>query len=116
MAGCAALPPPYEAQPRSAGPGEDRLGDRVGLIEFREMAGAGDRLHLGLAGDAVREFISVAARHDAVLFTPEEEGRRFDQWQPFFEFRVAERPKDARRRLARAGLLDRPFRRVLAFG
>src|SRR5207247_10091770 len=78
LMGFAALSPSY-VHSRLSSPGEARLRDRVGLIELGKMAGAGDRLDLGLAGNPVREFIGVAARHDAVLFAPEEQRRRLDQ-------------------------------------
>src|SRR4051794_25142057 len=97
----------------SARPLQDRGGDGVWLIELGEVAGTGDDPDLGLAGDALREFVCVAARHDPVLLAPQQQRRCRDQRQPLFELGVAERPKDTRRRLAGAGLLDRPFRRVL---
>src|SRR5260221_1223882 len=110
VAGCAALHPPYRLLPR---PAENFRGDGVGLVELGEMAGAGDRADLGLAGDAAGEPVGVAARHDAILLAPEQQCRRLDQWQPLFELGVAERPEDAGRRLGGAGLLDWPFRRGL---
>ena len=62
------------------------------------------------------EAVGVAARHDAVFGAPDQQGRRLDQRQPLFEPGVAERPEGAGRRLGGAGLLDRPFRRIRAFG
>src|SRR5437868_2284777 len=78
----------------SAGPGEDRGGGGVGLVELGEVTGAGDHLDLGLSGDALRELIGVRPRHDPVLLAPQQQRRCRDQRQPLFELGVAERPKD----------------------
>src|SRR5260370_42477978 len=94
-------------------PGQYRGGDLVGLVELGEVPGAGDDPDLALAGNAAGETVGVAARHDAVLLAPQQQRRRADQRQPFFELGIADRPEDARRRLAGAHLLDRPFLRVL---
>src|SRR5947209_6435364 len=53
--------------PRTALPHplRNRRADLVGLVELGEVAGAGDDADLGLAGDAVGEFVGVTLRHDA---------------------------------------------------
>src|SRR4051794_20519856 len=104
LMGFAALSPSY-VRLSLGSPGEDRLGDGVGLVELGEVAGAGDRANLGFAGDAAGEPLGIAARHDAVLLAPEEQCRRFDRGQALFKLGVAERPEDAGRRLGGAGLL-----------
>src|SRR5437588_3235942 len=91
--------PLYDPRGFSGRPAQDCGGDLVGFVELREVTGAGDRGDFGLAGDRSGEAVGVAARHDAVLLAPDQQGRRSDQRQAFFEPGVAERPKGARRSL-----------------
>src|SRR5262245_1303321 len=102
---CITHPPRFvSGGPSSRGPAQDRRGDLVGLVELGEMAGAGDRGDLGAAGNRGRKPVGVAARHDAVLFAPDQQGWRRDQWQTLFQAGVAERPESARRGLVGTGL------------
>src|SRR5271169_3782686 len=100
----------------SGGPAQDRGGDLVGSVELGEMAGARNRHNFGPAGERRGEAAGVAARHDPVLFAPDQQGRGGNQRQSLFEPGVAERPEGAGRRLGGAHLFDWPFRRVGALG
>ena len=83
-----------------------------GLVEFGEMPGAGDHLCLRPPGNSLGDTFGIAARHDAIVLTPDQQRRRADQLQPLLELRVAERPEDARSRFVGARLFDRPFDRI----
>ena len=76
--GFAALSPSYVGLSLGS-PLQDRLCDCVGLVELGEMAGAGDDLDLGPAGDRAGDAAGVGARHHAVLFAPQQQRRRGDQ-------------------------------------
>src|SRR5215831_10562689 len=76
------------------------------------MPCTGDDPALHLALDGARYGCGVAARHQPVIFPPQNQGRRFNERKAARESRIAERPEDAGRGLGGTRLLDRPFDRV----
>src|SRR6185312_11398774 len=53
------------------GEGQDRPCNILRLVQFRQVAGTGDHLDLGPAGDALGEGVGIAPWHDAVVLAPE---------------------------------------------
>src|SRR5262249_27307265 len=91
---------------------DDRGRHLIGFVKLGEMSSPGDDSRLSLALDGARNGGGVAARHQAITLTPQDQGRRGNERKTPFQTRIAERPEDAGRRLRRARLLDWPLDRI----